>query len=403
MAKGPLIADDWVYRRHLSSDMDPRFLRTLGLTAAKTAIAKAWESQRFPHALLLHGAPGMGQAALALDTAQMLLCESRDIRPCERCGSCVGFKAQSLENLFTLLPLSKGGKSTKENKDGESDGLDAAAIDEIIERQQALYRDPYLFAWPERAAISIHQVRELQKRLAYAESRGRPRVVILTWLEALRPEAANALLKTLEEPPKDTYFIITSEDRAGLMPTLISRCLLVTLPPLSTGDLGAALQGWKQRLPDGPKMALVPLAEGAPGNYLALHETGELRLEAASRFLAAAFDLDFNALAEHVETAEAFSDMEGSAGVLELILRLIRFEQHYRVNSPSEKSHSGGHLDSELQAALAPLRKVQRLEPFTTYIEDALAAVRNFTKPQNAVLGLFLEYENKAAEAEKAA
>lgn len=377
----------------------PPLTRTLGQKAARQIIAAAWESKRFPHALLVHGAPGLGQAALVLDTAQLILCESRQERPCGRCGSCIGFRAQSLENLHHLLPLVKGGKGGKTESDGE--GLDAAAMDEFVERQQALHRDPYLFSWPERAGIAIHQVRELQKQLLYAESRGRARVVILPWLEALRPEAANALLKTLEEPPKDTYFLITSEDRAGILPTLLSRCMQVALTPMNEGEFRQALQDWKARLPGGPKPALVPLAEGAPGLYLALHESGEAGLEATARFLAAALELDLGAFLEHIETSETFADMEGATQVLEMTLKLIRLEQKRRVMPPDEAGTPP--WDAALVAALSPLRKLQQLEPFAAFAQEGLQALRQYVKPQNAVVGLFLDYENKAAEMGRAA
>jgi DNA polymerase III subunit delta' len=372
--------------------MSFHFPRTLGLSAAKSAIANAWESRRFPHALLLHGAPGVGQNALALDTAQLILCESRHEKPCDHCAACIGFKAQSLENLFYLFPLRKA------NKDSDAESLDAAGMDEYIERQQAWHHDPYLFTWPEKSSIQILQVRDLQKQLLYAESRGRARVILLPWLESLRPEAANALLKTLEEPPKDTYFVITSEDRAGLMPTLLSRCQHIALAPLSDAELAESLKQWTQRLPKGPSASLIPLAEGAPGGYLKLHETGEQDLEVVARFLAAGLELEIGTFIEFVETSETFADLEKSAHVFEMALRLVRLEQKRRVYPDAL-----AHADAQLQAALAPLRRVEHLPTFTAYLEEGLKAVRDYVKPQNAVIGLFLDYEAKVAEIGKAA
>jgi DNA polymerase III, delta subunit len=372
--------------------MDFPFARTLGQASAKQALLTAFESRRFPHALLLHGAPGVGQAALALDTAQLLLCESRHEKACGRCPACVAFNAQSLENLYHLLPLKKGGK------DSDGEGLDAAAMDEYIEQKQHLLRDPYTYVWPEKAGISIQQVRELQRQLLYAESRGRARVVLLLWLEALRPEAANALLKTLEEPPKDTYFVITSEDRAGLMPTLLSRCLHIALPPMGDAELQEALRQNPARLPGGPKPALVPLAEGSPGAYFSLHEHGETRLEATTRFLAAALELDTSAFIDHVETSESLADFESTAQILEMALRLVRLEQARRVSALGDSAgspHAMPTFDPTLAAALMPLARCTTLAAFAAYLEDTLKAVRGYVKPQNAVIGLFLDYEQK--------
>ncbi len=364
--------------------------RTLGQQAAKNDIAMAWDSRRFPHALLLYGAPGAGQNALALDTAQMLLCESRHEQPCGHCPGCIAFKAESLDNLYFLLPLRKAGRDT----DGE--GLDPAVMEEFVESRQAWFRDPYLYSWPEKSGIGIQQVRELQRQLLYAESRGRRRVILLPYVESLRQEAANALLKTLEEPPKDTYFILTSEDRAGLLPTLLSRCTHIALTPLSDAELTDVLTAWKSRLPEGPKASLIPLAQGSPGAYIALHERGEDDLEAVAQFLAAALELETSAFIEFVESGEAFSGMEPATRLLEMALRIVWLEQKHRV-APLQ-----GHVDVKLQAALAPLRGLKDLAPFAAYLEDALRALRQYVKPQNAVLGLFLEYEAKALEAGKA-
>lgn len=368
------------------------FSRTLGQTAAKQAILTAIDSRRFPHALLLHGAAGAGQAALALDTAQILLCESRNDKACGRCPACIGFKAQSLENLYHLLPLKKGGK------DSDGEGLDAAAMDEIVEQKRLLQQDPYAFGRPEKAFISIQQVRDLQRQLLYAESRGRARVVLVLWLEALRAESANALLKTLEEPPKDTYFVITSEDRAGLMPTLLSRCLHLALTPLSDAELLQTLRDCPERLPQGPKAALIPLAEGSPGDYFSLHEQGEARLEVATRFLAAALELDTSAFIDYVETSESLADLDGAAQVFEMALRLVRLEQARRLAPSPDSLH-----EAMLKAALMPMARCANLAAFAAYLEDALKAIRSYAKPQNAIIGLFLDYEQKGSEYGKAA
>jgi len=370
------------------------------MNKAKKAIESALTGGRFPHALLIYGAPGLGQHALALDVAQILLCEHPEKRPCDTCSSCIGFKALSLENLYHLLPIKKAGKS-----DADGEGLDAAAVDEFVERVETLHEKPYGFEWVERSSIFINQVRELQHRLAYAESRGRPRIILLCWLEALRPEAANALLKTLEEPPKDTLFVITSEDRGRLLPTLLSRCQHIPLSPMSHDELQQALTDWKEMPEGGVKQALIPLAEGAPGAYLEMHAGGgEGLLEESGRFLAAALELDFHAFAQYLEETAAFSDAEGAVRVLEAALRLVRL--HHRFAALSQGEHTSYRtthdtllaegFDPGLQGALAPLEKVTDLTAFAAYLEDSIKAVRAYVKPINATLGLFLEYEAKA-------
>lgn len=169
-------------------------------------------AERFPHALLIHGPRGTGKLALAEHTAQFLLCEDPSRRPCGRCEGCRWFAAGSHPDFRRLEPEALA-------KEPAGDPDEAAET-------------PAKRAKPS-IQIRIEQVRELDGFLNVGSHRGRLRVALVHPAEDLNPNAANALLKGLEEPPAGAVFLLVAHRPAQLLPTIRSRCvpLAVAVPP----------------------------------------------------------------------------------------------------------------------------------------------------------------------------
>lgn len=172
------------------------------------------------HAILLDGAAGLGQYPLALELARAWLCERpQDGRACGQCPSCRAVDARTHPDLFVLLP-------------------DALAL------ELGWPLDPITQERIERKEIKpSRQIRVEATRaaLAFAQTtsaRGRAKVVLIHPAERLNPESANALLKTLEEPPPAVRFVLASEAGHQLLPTIRSRCLRHALiwPPPDEGQ-----------------------------------------------------------------------------------------------------------------------------------------------------------------------
>ncbi len=389
------------------------FPRTFGQDEAKESLRQALGQNRFPHALLLHGESGLGQHALLMDLAHILSCDAdAEARPCGHCASCRAFKNRSLDTLHYLLPLLK--KDKKEERETEKDddeSLESAQIEEMTERIRILHENPYAFARREKAQASVGQVRHLLSRLRYAENH-RARLVLVPYLEALNDAAANALLKALEEPPAGVYFLIASEHRAALLPTLLSRCLHLGLAPLPAEEFHRAAAAMSLRAEKPFSARLLPFAEGSPGAYLQLLEQdGETLLEEASRFLSAATAEDWRVFAEYAEQRPDVKDAEATLLLLNFLLRCLRLQRVLRVRHPGP---SGGRadgyrwtanalkaesLDPSLSGTLGPLEDVPDVTIFAAYLEAAIRAVQGYCNPRNALLGLFLEYEAKVRRA----
>jgi len=208
---------------------------------------------RLPHALLFHGAEGIGKTLFAERFAQSLLCQAPDAerQPCGNCASCGWFAQGNHPDYRCVRP-----EALDEGDDAaEDDGKKSA-------RSKTPSKD-----------IRIDQIRALADFMNVSTHRHGLRVVLLYPAEALNAPAANALLKTLEEPPPDTVFLLVTHNPDRLLPTILSRCrkFALALPERDTaldwlrqqGVAAADAESW--------------LAEqgGAPLAARALAESGE--------------------------------------------------------------------------------------------------------------------------------
>lgn len=166
--------------------------------------------RQLPHALLLHGRSGIGKLALARTLAQTLLCETPQAAggACGHCLAC-GWFAQGNHPDFRVLEseAAQHPESAPEAMDGD--------------RQKGKKPSKY---------ITIEQVRELSGIINLTTHRHGLRIILIHPAEAMNANAANALLKTLEEPPPQTLFILVSHQPQRLLPTVLSRCLKIAMP-----------------------------------------------------------------------------------------------------------------------------------------------------------------------------
>lgn len=164
---------------------------------------------RLPHALLFHGPEGIGKTAFAEHLAQALLCEAPapDGHPCGSCLSCGWFAQYSHPDFRRVRP---------ELLDEEADGGDDAA-DAAESKKSSKSKAP-------SKEIKIDQIRALADFMNVSTHRQGLRVVVLYPAEALNSASANAILKTLEEPPPGTVFLLISNSLDRLLPTILSRC-----------------------------------------------------------------------------------------------------------------------------------------------------------------------------------
>src|SRR6266545_1828020 len=262
----------------------------IGHERVKTRLAGAHASGKLPQALLLAGPRGVGKQRLALWLGQLIHCEAPSQEPCGECRPCrlVASLQHPDVHWFVPVELSKrgGGGGTDADKQIEL-AADALAEEMVARREQPLYAPVVGLASHPVAAVRL-----LLKRLALTPAMGKRKVFIVGDAERLIPQlgtevAANALLKALEEPPADSVIIITAADPNALLPTIMSRVVLVRVARIADSDVTVFAQ---QTLGIGDKAELaqrVTAAEGCIGKLFATvtPRSGQSGAEEAARFL----------------------------------------------------------------------------------------------------------------------
>ncbi|MQA18560.1 MULTISPECIES: DNA polymerase III subunit delta' [Rugamonas] len=188
--------------------------------------------QRMPHAILFHGAAGIGKSDFIERFAQGLLCEAvlPDGHACGQCASCGWFSQQNHPDYRRVRPEALEDEPA-ESEEGEGEAKKTAKSTKAPSKE-----------------IKIEQIRNLSDFMNISTHRQGLRVVVLYPAEALNMPASNALLKTLEEPPPGTVFLLASNSLDRLLPTILSRCRKFALPMPSHAEALAWLKA--QGVPD---------------------------------------------------------------------------------------------------------------------------------------------------------
>jgi DNA polymerase-3 subunit delta' len=230
----------------------------IGHEAAERTFLAALQSGRMPHAWLITGPKGVGKATLAFRMARALL-STPAAAPSE-----VGLFGDAPKRVATLdIP--------------EAHPI-FRRVAELTHSDFRLLRRSLTDKGKLRGEIVIEDVRAAIDFLRLTPAESDWRVLIVDSADELNRNAANALLKILEEPRPRTVLILVSHAPGRLLPTIRSRCRRLTLAPLSGAAMTAALQSRAADLPDEDRRLIVTLAEGSLGQALNLIESDALTL-----------------------------------------------------------------------------------------------------------------------------
>ncbi len=211
--------------------------KLVGQRRPREVLAAAVSRGALGHAYLFCGEEGVGTVQAAIELAMGLLCESQDDAPCYTCPSCVKVLHNAHQDLHLVAPVVLL-KEHRSKSDLSESGWEYVA-DEMRARIAAPYRRDDVSGVP---SIPVDWIREVDHAIRRGPVSGPSCVAIICAPEQMRAETANAMLKTLEEPPAGSVVLLCSESPHAVLPTIRSRCQVVRFGCLSDEEVTEGLR-----------------------------------------------------------------------------------------------------------------------------------------------------------------
>ncbi|MCX6112344.1 MAG: DNA polymerase III subunit delta' [Proteobacteria bacterium] len=240
------------------------------------------------------GSRGVGKKHIALEVAKSVLCKK--IPPCNNCDECRRIDKEIHPNVVIIKP--------------EGDAKD----------------------------IKIENIRELVKSLTFSAAEGYKRFVIIDEAHRMNESSFNALLKTLEEPPKDTIFILLTANLHSMLPTIISRCEVIKFPPISNEKM-------VQILNVSPSHMLIPYSMGSISTFN-FYVANEPQISSLISFLQkpSSSYVDISDLAGDIMEVVSSDSKAQELEYMEYIISLILFDLTNKYKTASENDQNSSNI-----------------------------------------------------------
>jgi DNA polymerase-3 subunit delta' len=368
--------------------MDIKFgnRRIIGQKRAKEQVERILSSDRVSHAYLLSGPAGIGKTAFALTLAEA-------INGIDHLSELGGYKTSKKSSWFThpdihvFIP-----KPT------------SAKTEELRDRLELLAKDPYeIVSFSQRPSLDDESSKNLQafypidyfrediRPIAKLKpNEGNRIVIILTQVETMRKETANAFLKLLEEPSDRLMFILTTESYESLLPTITSRCQHIPLGTLKDKEVEQGLIEVDGLKPD----EAAYLARVSGGNYAMtrffdIDKLKENR-DSVVEYMRMAFSQDAIGLSKLVQDWQSTNNIEGLISITNLIEMFIRDLMVYRETENKKYVTNIDQLES-IQKFVKSLDDA-RLEEMISQLDSFRPALRQNVNPKLIFIVLALRF-----------
>ena len=300
------------------------FKDVIGQRGVIEQLRRSVDENRLAHALLITGPRGNGKLAIAIALANYLLCGKGQGDACGACPACVKLGKFIHSDLHFVFPVKK-----------RKSGSDNPVSDDYIAEWRAMLSKGAYFSYDEwlekldldnqQPMIYERESSEIMHKLSMQAREGGWKVVIIWLPEKMKEVGSNKLLKIIEEPPKDTLFLLVSEEPDKIIATIQSRTQRVEVPRIAQEDMENALQARMGLTFEDAKM----IAQQSAGNWEQAEELLSLS-EEKQRYLELFMQLMRVAYARNIRDMKAWSEQVAALGrerqkrLLDYCQRMVR-------------------------------------------------------------------------------
>jgi DNA polymerase-3 subunit delta' len=244
------------------------FDRVRGQNRAIGLLRDAVRRDRVAQAYLFHGPWGVGKTTSAMALAAALNCEADPAaRPCGRCLPCRKTASFNHPDVRVVIPLYPAALWKEEAERGTPEEPGESALCRLYGQWAA---DPHhVFRWPKPPSIATEWILEIKRETSRKTFEGRTQVTVLSGVETMGVEAANRILKMLEEPNPSTVFVLTTSRLNQVLPTIRSRCQRVAFGEVPSDEIVSILvDHFAASRADAEQLAAI--AGGSPARAISL-------------------------------------------------------------------------------------------------------------------------------------
>ncbi len=242
----------------------------VGQKRIKETLAAAFENNALGHAYLFSGPEGVGKFQAALELGRALLCLGEKEVPCYSCESCRQVSANSHPDFHCVFPVAL---SREHKRSGESSKLSEDGWCYIADETRKKIENPYVLAGSRLLHIPVEWIRELNQSIIRGTIQGKINIAIVCDVDVMQAASANAMLKTLEEPPPNTIMFLCTQRPHAVLPTIRSRCQVIRFGSIAAEDMTSALSRTTSLSSDDKNLVqAVARAGGSYGKALSLIE-----------------------------------------------------------------------------------------------------------------------------------
>ncbi len=339
----------------------------IGHPEIQAKILNSIKSDRMPHAYLFYGQEGSGKEAFAIEVAKLLNCEKGPLYICRKCSQCVKISQLQHPDVTFVFPTPSSGNIKPEDIDA-------------VRQEKA--RNPFCRAhFPgKNAFIAIDTIRELKREAKYKLYEGKKKVFIISEADAMRPEAANALLKILEEPPRNLMLILVTSRIHRILPTIRSRCQLIHFPPLQGDLILKIVRTYRPDLPENISRIIRLALNNVKLAFDFLEDNVLEKRDRAIDFLRKIVLIEkSHELLQQIDAITAARDRREMRLLLFFLLTWFRDALHYRINP----RQSDLLINSDLGENIGRFVNAYPAADYRQLIHETESAIRDLEDPRN--------------------